>query len=82
MGLFHMVYEPNLRALLDGIKIFEREHPSINVRLTCRCEHIRRAGPGRLESGDRFAIRRRSPGQRGHGERGPALHADPLWRSV
>jgi glycosyltransferase involved in cell wall biosynthesis len=42
MGLFHMVYEPNLRALLDGIRIFEREHPSINVRLTCRCEHIRR----------------------------------------
>jgi glycosyltransferase involved in cell wall biosynthesis len=42
MGLFHMVYEPNLRALLDGIRTFEREHPSIKVRLTCRCEHIRR----------------------------------------
>jgi glycosyltransferase involved in cell wall biosynthesis len=41
MGLFHMVYESNLRALLDGVKIFERQHPSITVRLTCRCEHIR-----------------------------------------
>jgi glycosyltransferase involved in cell wall biosynthesis len=41
MGLFHMVYERNLRALLDGLAIFEREHPSIRVRLTCRCEHIR-----------------------------------------
>jgi glycosyltransferase involved in cell wall biosynthesis len=40
MGLFHIVYEPNLRALLDGVKIFERQHPSIGVRLTCRCEHI------------------------------------------
>ena len=41
MGLFHMVYERNLRALLDGHKIFEREHPSISVHMTCRCEHIR-----------------------------------------
>jgi glycosyltransferase involved in cell wall biosynthesis len=41
MGLFHMVYEPNLRALLDGLKLFERQHPLISVRLTCRCEHIR-----------------------------------------
>ena len=41
MGLFHMVYERNLRALLDGLKIFERQHPSINVQVTCRCEHIR-----------------------------------------
>jgi glycosyltransferase involved in cell wall biosynthesis len=41
MGLFHMVYEPNLRALLDGISVFEKHHPSIGVRLTCRCEHIR-----------------------------------------
>ena len=41
MGLFHMVYERNLRALLDGLKIFEREHPSISVQVTCRCEHIR-----------------------------------------
>jgi hypothetical protein len=41
MGLFHMVYERNLRALLDGLEIFERQHPSVNVRMTCRCEHIR-----------------------------------------
>ncbi|MEY2490054.1 MAG: hypothetical protein QOC70_1996 [Verrucomicrobiota bacterium] len=41
MGLFHMVYERNLRALLDGLKIFEGQHPSISVQLTCRCEHIR-----------------------------------------
>ena len=40
MGLFHIVYEPNLRALLDGVRVFERQHPSIGVRLTCRCEHI------------------------------------------
>lgn len=40
MGLFHIVYEANLRALLDGVRIFEREHRSIDVRLTCRCEHI------------------------------------------
>jgi glycosyltransferase involved in cell wall biosynthesis len=41
MGLFHMVYERNFRALLDGLKIFERQHPSIRVQVTCRCEHIR-----------------------------------------
>ena len=41
MGLFHMVYERNFRALLDGLKIFERQHPSISVQVTCRCEHIR-----------------------------------------
>jgi glycosyltransferase involved in cell wall biosynthesis len=41
MGLFHMGYEQNLRALLDGIARFERAHPPANVRVTCRCEHIR-----------------------------------------
>ncbi len=41
MGLFHVNYERNLRALLDGLKIFQTEHPSIRVSLTCRCEHIR-----------------------------------------
>jgi len=41
MGLFHMVYERNLRALLDGLKIFENQHPSISVQVTCRCEHVR-----------------------------------------
>jgi hypothetical protein len=41
MGLFHMVYEPNLRALLDGLELFRRQHGSVDVRVTCRCEHIR-----------------------------------------
>jgi hypothetical protein len=41
MGLFHMGYERNLRALLEGTVIFEREHPAVAVTLTCRCEHIR-----------------------------------------
>jgi glycosyltransferase involved in cell wall biosynthesis len=41
MGLFHMVYERNFRALLEGLRIFERRHPSISVLVTCRCEHIR-----------------------------------------
>ena len=41
MGLFHMAYEHNLRALLEGTVIFEREHPTVAVTVTCRCEHIR-----------------------------------------
>jgi glycosyltransferase involved in cell wall biosynthesis len=41
MGLFHMPYERNLRALLDGLELFQRQHPATRVRLTCRCEHIR-----------------------------------------
>ncbi|MDP9004043.1 MAG: glycosyltransferase [Verrucomicrobiota bacterium] len=41
MGLFHMGYERNLRALLDGLALFERDQPKIAVRVTCRCEHIR-----------------------------------------
>ena len=41
MGLFHMAYERNLRALLDGIAVFERAHPEISVSLIFRCEHIR-----------------------------------------
>jgi glycosyltransferase involved in cell wall biosynthesis len=41
MGLFHVAYERNLRALLEGVVMFERQHPSVSVRLTCRCEHIR-----------------------------------------
>jgi glycosyltransferase involved in cell wall biosynthesis len=41
MGLFHMAYERNLRAFLDGLKLFERRHPSVRFTLTCRCEHIR-----------------------------------------
>ena len=41
MGLFHMAYEQNLRALLDGIAIFEKSHTDLDIDLTCRCEHIR-----------------------------------------
>lgn len=41
MGLFHMGYEANLRALLEGLDLFERDHPSTTVSMTCRCEHIR-----------------------------------------
>ena len=41
MGLFHMSYERNVRALLDGIAIFERKRPAMTVELTCRCEYIR-----------------------------------------
>jgi hypothetical protein len=41
MGLFHMGYEQNLRALLESVAIFERAHPKISVSLTFRCEHIR-----------------------------------------
>lgn len=41
MGLFHMAYEENLSALLDGITAFENTHPGTAVTVTCRCEHIR-----------------------------------------
>jgi len=41
MGLFHMGYERNLRALLDGVAIFEREFPGRSISLTMRCEHVR-----------------------------------------
>ena len=41
MGLFHVAYERNLRALLDGVRIVKQAHPKIRVSLTFRCEHIR-----------------------------------------
>lgn len=41
MGLFHLGYEQNLRALLGGITMFEREHPETSVSITMRCEHVR-----------------------------------------
>jgi hypothetical protein len=41
MGLFHMGYERNLRAFLDGIALFRRAHPAISVSVTLRCEHVR-----------------------------------------
>lgn len=41
MGLFHLGYEQNLRALLQGIAFLQRESPSHPISLTLRCEHIR-----------------------------------------
>jgi glycosyltransferase involved in cell wall biosynthesis len=41
MGLFHMAYERNLRALLDGIAMLDRAQPSIPISVTMRCEHVR-----------------------------------------
>ena len=41
MGLFHLTYEPNLRALLEALVLFEREHPGATFEVTCRCEYIR-----------------------------------------
>lgn len=41
MGLFHMGYERNLCALLEGLARLEKANPSMTVRITCRCEHIR-----------------------------------------
>jgi hypothetical protein len=41
MGLFHMAYERNLRALLDAVAILEREQPAMSISVTMRCEHVR-----------------------------------------
>jgi hypothetical protein len=41
MGLFHMAYEQNLRALLEGLVIFQSEHPKVATSVTLRCEHVR-----------------------------------------
>ncbi len=41
MGLFHMAYERNLRALLDAVAILEREQPARSISVTMRCEHVR-----------------------------------------
>ena len=41
MGLFHMGYERNLRALLDGLALLQRATPSINISVTLRCEYVR-----------------------------------------
>jgi len=40
MGMFHMAYEENLRALLQGLGHFARSSGKV-VTMTCRCEHIR-----------------------------------------
>ena len=41
MGLFHIGYERNLRALLEGLRILEGRNPKANATVTCRCEYIR-----------------------------------------
>ncbi|HSH39216.1 MAG TPA: glycosyltransferase [Chthoniobacterales bacterium] len=41
MGLFHMAYERNLRALLDAVELVERERPGMSISVTMRCEHVR-----------------------------------------
>lgn len=41
MGLFHMPYERNLRALLDALTILKRNRPETDVSVTLRCEHVR-----------------------------------------
>ena len=41
MGLFHLSYERNLRAFLEGVKRFEAQNQQVKVSMTCRCEHIR-----------------------------------------
>ncbi len=41
MGLFHMTYEQNLRAFLEGVALFERATPTVQVDVTLRCEHVR-----------------------------------------
>lgn len=41
MGLFHMPYEPNLRALLDALAVLQRERPTAEITVTMRCEHVR-----------------------------------------
>lgn len=41
MGLFHMTYEPNLRALLDALVLLKRERPVLEVSVRLRCEHVR-----------------------------------------
>ena len=41
MGLFHMPYEQNLRALLDALEIVQRDVPMRQIDVTLRCEHVR-----------------------------------------
>jgi glycosyltransferase involved in cell wall biosynthesis len=41
MGLFHIGYEANFRAFLQGLRIFEEQHAQLQVNVTCRCAHIR-----------------------------------------
>lgn len=36
MGLFHLGYRPNLRALLDALKLIRMRHPTWDISVTCR----------------------------------------------
>lgn len=40
MGLFHYRYQPNLRALLDALKILRAKHSGWNIAVTLRCGAI------------------------------------------
>ncbi|MDQ3627011.1 MAG: glycosyltransferase [Verrucomicrobiota bacterium] len=41
MGLFHMPYERNLRALLDALVLVRAAQPTLSISVTMRCEHVR-----------------------------------------
>src|SRR2546423_13754608 len=41
MGLFHLTYEPNFRALLQALVLLERQSAGKNFEVICRCEYIR-----------------------------------------
>ena len=41
MGLFHIRYEPNLRALLDAVEAVRRERPGLTISLVFRCGPLR-----------------------------------------
>lgn len=40
MGLFHNTYAPNLRAVLDALKMVRSRHPGWEITVTCRCSAI------------------------------------------
>ncbi len=46
MGLFHIRYEPNLRALLDAIESIRNEHAGLTVSAVFRCGSVRSAVTG------------------------------------
>jgi hypothetical protein len=48
MGLFHLRYQPNLRALLDALKQLRQKHPDWDISMTLRCGKIF----GKVESDD------------------------------
>lgn len=41
MGMFHLGYEDNLRALLDAIALLENEGSARKITVTLRCEYVR-----------------------------------------